>query len=74
MAEIKKADGIVDWLDQRLAVKTLAKVLMTEYWIPKNINFLWAMGVVLMTMFMVLVITGIFLLIISNLLGRFIST
>jgi ubiquinol-cytochrome c reductase cytochrome b subunit len=62
MAEIKKADGIVDWLDQRLAVKTLAKVLMTEYWIPKNINFLWAMGVVLMTMFMVLVITGIFLL------------
>jgi ubiquinol-cytochrome c reductase cytochrome b subunit len=62
MAHIEKANGFVDWLDQRLAVKTLAKVLMTEYWIPKNINFLWAMGVVLTTLFGVLVISGIFLL------------
>ena len=38
MAEIKKATGVIDWLDQRLAVKVLAKVLMTEYWIPKNIK------------------------------------
>lgn len=62
MAEIKKADGMIDWLDQRLAVKKLTKVLMTEYWIPKNINFLWAMGVVLMVLFMILMISGIFLL------------
>ena len=62
MAQIQKADGLVDWLDQRLAVKALAKVLMTEYWIPKNINFLWAMGVVLAVLFKILVITGIFLL------------
>lgn len=62
MAHIEKANGIVDWLDQRLAVKTLAKVLMTEYWIPKNINFLWAMGVVLTVLFKILVISGIFLL------------
>ncbi len=62
MAEIKKADGLIDWLDQRLAVKMLAKVLMTEYWIPKNINFLWAMGVVLVILFKILLITGIFLL------------
>jgi ubiquinol-cytochrome c reductase cytochrome b subunit len=62
MAQIEKANGIVDWLDQRLAVKALTKVLMTEYWIPKNINFLWAMGVVLTVLFKVLVISGIFLL------------
>ena len=62
MAEIKKASGVIDWLDQRLAVKTLAKVLMTEYWIPKNINFLWAMGVVLVVLFKILIISGIFLL------------
>jgi len=62
MAQIEKANGIVDWLDQRLAVKTLAKVLMTEYWIPKNINFLWAMGVVLTVLFKILVVSGIFLL------------
>lgn len=62
MAEIKKADGIIDWLDQRLAVKTLTKVMMTEYWIPKNINWLWAMGVVLTALFAILVVSGIFLL------------
>jgi ubiquinol-cytochrome c reductase cytochrome b subunit len=62
MAHIQKADGLVDWLDQRLAVKTLAKVLMTEYWVPKNINWLWAMGVVLTVLFKILVISGIFLL------------
>lgn len=62
MAEIKKADGVIDWLDQRIAVKKLMQVLMTEYWIPKNINFLWAMGVVLVTLFAILFISGIFLL------------
>lgn len=62
MAEYKKADNIVDWLDQRLGIKMLGRVLMTEYWIPKNINFLWAMGVILMTVFALLVVSGIFLL------------
>ncbi len=62
MAQITKATGIVDWLDQRLAVKAFARVMMTEYWIPKNINFLWAMGIVLLILFKILFITGLFLL------------
>ncbi len=62
MAEIRKAEGFIDWLDQRLAVKKLMQVLMTEYWIPKNINFLWAMGVVLIALFAILFVSGIFLL------------
>lgn len=62
MEEIKKANGFIDWLDQRLAIKSLTKILMTEYWIPKNINFLWAMGIVLTILFSALVISGIFLL------------
>ncbi|MFW9620046.1 MAG: cytochrome bc complex cytochrome b subunit, partial [Sulfurospirillum sp.] len=62
MAEIKKATGLIDWLDQRLAVNKFIKVMMTEYWIPKNINFLWAMGVVLVVLFKILIISGIFLL------------
>jgi ubiquinol-cytochrome c reductase cytochrome b subunit len=62
MAEFQKADGIIDWLDQRLAIKKLAKVLMTEYWVPKKINFLWAMGVILIILFKILLVTGIFLL------------
>jgi ubiquinol-cytochrome c reductase cytochrome b subunit len=36
--------------------------MMTEYWIPKNINFLWAMGVLLTVMFTILLVSGIFLL------------
>ncbi|MFV0482062.1 MAG: cytochrome b [Campylobacteraceae bacterium] len=62
MAEIRKATGFVDWLDQRLAVKKFMKVMMTEYWIPKNINFLWAMGVTLLVLFAILFVSGLFLL------------
>ena len=62
MAHFTKANSVYEWLDQRLALTKLWKVLAAEYWIPKNINFLWAMGVVLMTMFTILVISGIFLL------------
>lgn len=62
MAEIKKANGFIDWLDQRIAIRTLTKVLMTEYWIPKNINFLWAMGVVCLVLFTMLFVSGLFLL------------
>ncbi|NWF66562.1 MAG: cytochrome bc complex cytochrome b subunit [Campylobacterales bacterium] len=62
MAHFKEANGVGEWLDQRLATGTLTKVLMTEYWIPKNINFLWAMGMVLAFTFKILVISGIFLL------------
>ena len=50
------------WLDDRLAITTVMKVLNTEYWIPKNINFLWAMGMILAVTFGILVISGIFLL------------
>lgn len=60
--EVREAKGLVDWLDQRLAVKKLLEVMMTKYWIPKNINFLWAMGVVLLTLFTLLVVSGLFLL------------
>jgi len=62
MAHFEKAKNLNEWLDQRLAVNTLKKVLNTEYWIPKDINFLWAMGMVLAATFGILVISGIFLL------------
>ncbi|PAF44332.1 cytochrome bc complex cytochrome b subunit [Helicobacter sp. 11S02629-2] len=62
MAHIRKSKNFGDWMDQRLGTKTLWKVLMTEYWVPKNINFLWAMGVVLLGLFFVLIVSGIFLL------------
>ncbi|WP_457623546.1 cytochrome b [Persephonella sp.] len=50
------------WLDQRLAVSDLWRIMMSEYYLPKNINFLWSFGVLTMVVFIILVITGIFLL------------
>lgn len=62
MAHFEKAKDLHDWMNQRLAVDTLKRVLQTEYWIPKNINFLWAMGMVLAATFGILLVSGIFLL------------
>ena len=50
------------WLDDRLGVRTIKKVMATEYWIPKDINFLWAMGMLLAITFVFLIVSGIFLL------------
>ncbi len=50
------------WMDERIGLNTLKRVLNTEYWIPKDINFLWAMGMVLAATFGILVVSGIFLL------------
>lgn len=52
----------MDWLDERLAVRQLVKVMLTEYYVPKNINFLWSFGVLVMLVFAILVVSGIFLL------------
>jgi len=62
MAHFEKAKNLNEWMDQRLAVNTLKRVMNTEYWIPKNINFLWAMGMVLAATFGILLVSGIFLL------------
>ncbi len=62
MAEFKPADSMYEWFDQRLGIDKFVKVMMTEYWIPKNSNFLWAMGVLLTVMFTLLLVSGIFLL------------
>ena len=62
MAHFEKANSVGEWFDQRLAVNTLKRVLAFEYWIPRNINFLWAMGMVLAATFGILLVSGIFLL------------
>jgi len=62
MAHFEKATSVKDWLNQRLAIDKVEKVMASEYWIPKNINFLWAMGMVLAITFALLLVSGIFLL------------
>ncbi|ANE32015.1 cytochrome b [Campylobacter hyointestinalis] len=61
MAHITKATSVYDWFEQRIAITKLWNVLAGQYWIPKNINFLWAMGVILTTLFTVLFVTGLLL-------------
>ena len=60
--KIDKAKNLNDWFDKRIAINKVNKILSTEYWVPKNINFLWAMGMILMVTFIILIISGIFLL------------
>lgn len=62
MAHFEKATSLHDWMNQRLAVDTVRRVMAKEYWIPKNINFLWAMGMILAVTFGLLLVSGIFLL------------
>ena len=62
MAHFEKATSVHDWLNHRLAIDKVEKVMASEYWIPKNINFLWAMGMVLAITFGLLLVSGIFLL------------
>ena len=62
MAKINESLFSVEGLEKRLNIKKFNQVMMTEYWIPKDINFLWAMGVILATTFMILIISGIFLM------------
>jgi ubiquinol-cytochrome c reductase cytochrome b subunit len=62
MAHFTKATSIKDWLNQRLAIEKVEKVMGSEYWIPKNINFLWAMGMTIAITFVFLLVSGIFLL------------
>jgi ubiquinol-cytochrome c reductase cytochrome b subunit len=62
MAKINESLFTAEGMDKRLNITAFNKVMMTEYWIPKDINFLWAMGVVLATTFTILIISGIFLL------------
>ncbi len=59
---MEKKGGFMDWLDERLAIRQLWKVMMSEYYLPKNINFLWSFGVLTILVFVILVISGIFLL------------
>lgn len=62
MAQIKKSSSLGEWFDQRLAVKKFWNVMCAQYWIPKNISFLWAMGVILLVLFVLLLVSGLMLM------------
>jgi ubiquinol-cytochrome c reductase cytochrome b subunit len=53
---------LIDWLDERFAIRQVFKTLMIDYKVPKNINFLWSFGMLLVFNFAILFVSGLFLL------------
>ena len=39
MAHFTKATSLHDWLNQRMGIDTVRRVMATEYWIPKILTF-----------------------------------
>ncbi|HEY3490091.1 MAG TPA: cytochrome bc complex cytochrome b subunit [Candidatus Deferrimicrobiaceae bacterium] len=56
-------DRVIDWLDVRIGVRELAKEWGSGYLLPRNINFWYSMGSILLFIFLLQVVTGILLLI-----------
>lgn len=54
---------LLDWLDVRLGVRDLLEQNLTRYLLPRNINVWYALGAVLLTLFVLQFATGILLLI-----------
>lgn len=54
---------IIDWLDVRLGLRDILEQNLTRYLLPRNINVWYALGAVLLTLFVIQFATGILLLI-----------
>ena len=51
----------VAWIDQRLPVSKFVKNHLSEYYAPKNFNFFYFFGSLALFVFILQIITGIFL-------------
>jgi len=54
---------IKDWLEIRIGLDELVRTQLTEYMIPRNINIFYSFGVIALSLFVVQVLTGFFLII-----------
>ena len=58
MANKKK---FIEWIDERLPVSHFVKNHLTEYYAPKNFNFWYFFGALSLVVFVLQILTGIFL-------------
>ena len=58
---MQKNNGIMSWVDQRLPVSSFIKNHLTQYYAPKNFNFLYFFGALAIVLFVLQILTGIFL-------------
>ena len=55
------ADKALNWIDNRFPLSKLFKEHMSEYYAPKNFNFLYFFGVLSMLVLVIQILTGVFL-------------
>ena len=58
---MQKNNGFMSWVDQRLPVSSFIKNHLTQYYAPKNFNFLYFFGALAIVLFVLQILTGIFL-------------
>ena len=56
-----KKNGVMSWVDERLPVSSFIKNHLTQYYAPKNFNFLYFFGALAIVLFTLQILTGIFL-------------
>jgi ubiquinol-cytochrome c reductase cytochrome b subunit len=61
MSSALKGKGFMGWLDERLPVSDFVKDQLTGYYAPKNFNFWYYFGSLAMLVFVLQIVTGIFL-------------
>ena len=55
------AEKALNWIDNRFPLSKLFKEHMSEYYAPKNFNFLYFFGVLSMVVLVIQILTGVFL-------------
>ncbi len=56
---IKFKNPVVDWIDERLPVFTMMEREYGSFPTPKNFNYFWNFGAILMVMLVLMIVTGI---------------
>ena len=53
--------GLIGWIDERFPLSSFIKNHLTEYYAPKNFNFWYLFGALALFVFVMQILTGIFL-------------
>jgi len=58
---MERKNNLMTWVDERLPVSSFIKNHLTQYYAPKNFNFLYFFGALAIVLFALQILTGIFL-------------
>ena len=56
-----ESTGLIGWIDERFPLSSFIKNHLTEYYAPKNFNFWYFFGALALFVFVMQILTGIFL-------------